>query len=120
MRDLAAEQGISYSLFRHTFKQHSGLSPKAYLIELRIERARSLLTGTSLSVKEVADQLSFETPYYFMRLFKNKTGMTPTQWRTYSRGRRRIRAEEAPEALRPNRNRWRSTMRKDDARHIGR
>ena len=86
MRDLAAEQGVSYSLFRHTFKQHSGLSPKAYLIELRIERARSLLTGTSLSVKEVADQLSFETPYYFMRLFKNKTGMTPTQWRAYSRG----------------------------------
>jgi hypothetical protein len=37
MEDLAREQGISYSLFRHTFKQHSGLSPKAYLIELRID-----------------------------------------------------------------------------------
>jgi AraC-like DNA-binding protein len=39
-----------------------------------------------MSVKEVADQLAFETPYYFMRLFKKKTGMTPTKWRTYSRG----------------------------------
>ncbi len=86
MEDLAHELGTSYSRFRHMFKQHTGLSPKAYMVELRIDKARNLLTSTSLSVKEVAYQLSFDTPYYFMRLFKNKTGMTPTQWRTFSRG----------------------------------
>ena len=86
MEDLAHELGISYSRFRHMFKQHTGLSPKAYMVALRIDKARNLLTSTPLSVKEVAYQLSFDTPYYFMRHFKNKTGMTPTQWRTFSRG----------------------------------
>jgi AraC-like DNA-binding protein len=86
MEALALELGISYSVFRHMFKQHTGLSPKAYMVGLRIDKARNLLTSTSLSVKEIAYQLSFDTPYYFMRLFKNKTGMTPTQWRTFSRG----------------------------------
>ena len=82
---LAAELHTGYSSFRHKFKRHIGLSPKQYHLELRINKAKRLLTNTTLTVNQISDAMSFRTPYYFMRLFKNRVEMTPTQWRTYSR-----------------------------------
>ena len=52
MKSLAQELGVSYSWFRSTFTAHTGLSPHQYLLELRIVRARSLLTEAEFSVKE--------------------------------------------------------------------
>lgn len=46
-----------------------------------IERAKSLLLATSLSIGEIAFRLGFEYPQYFNRLFKNKTGQTPLEYR---------------------------------------
>jgi AraC-like DNA-binding protein len=83
---LAAELHTGYSSFRHKFKRHVGLSPKQYHLQLRISKAKSLLTNTTLTVNEIAYTLSFSTPYYFMKLFKKRVKMSPTQWRRYSRG----------------------------------
>jgi AraC-like DNA-binding protein len=83
---LATDLNIGYSAFRHKFKQHIGLSPKQYHLELRISKAKSLLTNTTLTVNEIAGALNFGSPYYFMKLFKKRAEMSPTQWRTYSRG----------------------------------
>jgi AraC-like DNA-binding protein len=83
---LARDLGTGYSSFRHEFKRYVGLSPKQYHLQLRISKAKNLLTNTALAVKQVASLLNFESPYYFMKLFKRKTGMSPTQWRQYSRG----------------------------------
>jgi AraC-like DNA-binding protein len=81
---LARELKVSYSSFRHTFQQHTGSGPHQYLLELRLVRARNLLTQTALSVKEIAQQAGFDDEHYFCRFFKMKTGMTPGQWRTRS------------------------------------
>jgi AraC-like DNA-binding protein len=78
---LARELNVSYSSFRHTFQQHTGSSPHQYLLELRLVRARNLLTQTTLSVKEIAQQAGFDDEHYFCRFFKMKTGSTPGQWR---------------------------------------
>jgi AraC-like DNA-binding protein len=75
---------MSYSSFRHTFRQHTGSSPHQYLLELRLVRARNLLTQTAQSVKEIAEQVGFEDEHYFCRFFKVKEGMTPGQWRSRS------------------------------------
>jgi AraC-like DNA-binding protein len=83
---LAKKVDVGYSSFRHEFKRHIGLSPKQYHLQLRITRAKSLLTNTTLTIKQVADVLNFETSYYFMRLFKKRVEMSPSQWRRYSRG----------------------------------
>ena len=48
----------------------------------QIERAKNLLLGTDDSVATIAYSLGFDYPQYFSRLFKNKVGMTPTQFRT--------------------------------------
>ncbi len=84
---LARELNVSYSSFRHLFQQHTGSSPHQYLLELRLVRARNLLTETSLSVKEISQQTGFEDEHYFCRFFKMKTGLTPGLWRSRSMGR---------------------------------
>ncbi|HEV2319342.1 MAG TPA: AraC family transcriptional regulator [Verrucomicrobiae bacterium] len=85
MKRLAQELGVSYSGFRHTFTEHTGLSPHQYLLELRLVRARSLLSETELPVKEIALQTGFEDELYFSRLFRQKLNLTPSQWRKRSR-----------------------------------
>lgn len=86
MKLLARELGVSYSWFRHTFTGHTGLSPHQYLLELRLVRARNLLTETDLSIKEIAMQTGFEDEFYFSRLFRQKLNASPTQWRSRTRG----------------------------------
>jgi len=81
---LARELNVSYSSFRHIFQQHTGSSPHHYLLELRLVRARNLLTQNTQSVKEIAQLAGFEDEHYFCRFFKMKTGLTPGQWRSRS------------------------------------
>ena len=89
MRRLAASFHLSYDRFRHIFRQHVGQPPQRYLRQLRIRRAKELLSGTELSVKEIGAVLQFDDSYHFSRVFKETTGMAPSQWRGKShRGRR--------------------------------
>lgn len=81
MENLAKSLHLSYAHFRRIFKQHTGLSPYQYHLQLRINRAREMLHGTTLTVKQVAGQLNFESAYHFSKIFKRKTGMSPTRWR---------------------------------------
>ncbi|VGO13583.1 HTH-type transcriptional activator RhaR [Pontiella desulfatans] len=80
--ELAGELGISYSAFRHRFKQITGLPPGQYQIQIRLNKARRLLRNSPLSVADIAAQLGFESIYYFSRLFKKKTGISPLHYRT--------------------------------------
>ena len=85
MKRLAASFHLSYDRFRHIFRQHVGQPPHRYLRQLRINRAKELLSGTELSVKEIAALLRFEDNYHFSRIFKEKIGMSPSRWRGNSR-----------------------------------
>jgi AraC-like DNA-binding protein len=81
IRALARELNVSYTWFRRMFTQHTGLSPHQYWLQIKISRARTLLTDTDLTVKEIAYQSGFASEHYFCRLFKAKTGITPVRWR---------------------------------------
>jgi AraC-like DNA-binding protein len=78
---LARNLGVSYTWFRRMFAHHTGLSPHQYRLQLKMGRARALLSETSLTVKEVAFRSGFESEQYFSRLFKRKTGAAPGEWR---------------------------------------
>lgn len=82
---LARESGLSYSWFRSTFVLHTGRTPHQYLLELRLARARNLLTETDLSVKEIAAATGFQDEHYFSRVFRHRMRCTPTLWRERSR-----------------------------------
>ena len=78
---LAEELGVSYSNFRKLFKEYTGLSPALYQQDLRLQRAKELLSTTDLSIKEIAYTLNFDTPDYFSSKFRAKTGMKPSEFR---------------------------------------
>jgi AraC-like DNA-binding protein len=78
---LAAHFQLSEKHFRRVFKDHTGLSPYQYYLQIRVHRAKEMLLGTTLSIKEIAAALHFETPFHFSSVFKKKTGMSPSQWR---------------------------------------
>ena len=79
IQQIAEELGVSYSNFRKLFKEYTGLSPATYQQELRLRRAKELLTTTDLSVKEIAYRLNFESPDYFSAKFKAKMGCKPSE-----------------------------------------
>lgn len=78
---IAKHLNISYSTFRHIFKQYTGIAPSQYYLNLKIQRAKDMLRSTDVSIKEISYILHFDTPEYFTKLFKLKTGLAPSQFR---------------------------------------
>lgn len=81
IQQVAEDLGVSYSNFRKLFKEYTGLSPSTYQQDLRLQRAKELLTTTDLSIKEIAYRLNFESPDYFSAKFRSKTGHRPSEYR---------------------------------------
>ena len=81
IQQVADDLGMSYSNFRKLFKEYTGLSPATYQQDLRLQRAKELLTTTNMSIKEIAYQLNFDSPDYFSAKFKIKTGRKPSDLR---------------------------------------
>lgn len=76
--ELARSAGVSEVLFRKVFRAQMGKSPKAYMQDLRLVRARALLqTDPHLTVKEVADRTGFSDPHVLHAAFKKAFGSTP-------------------------------------------
>jgi len=81
IQQVAQNLGVSYSNFRKLFKEYTGISPATYQQDLRLQRAKELLSTTDMSVKEIAYRLNFESPDYFSAKFKAKTGRRPSELR---------------------------------------
>jgi AraC-like DNA-binding protein len=80
MDDLTKILGVSYPTLLDQFREKMKLTPYRYFLQLKINKAKELLREGSLSIKEISYRLSFNSPYYFSRLFKRKTGASPSQW----------------------------------------
>lgn len=81
MENLARQLPMGYSSFRKAFKKVTGESPNQYHLNLRLERAKQLLTKTALNISEIADQTGFESVYHFSKIFKKKNGVPPNAFR---------------------------------------
>jgi len=81
IQQVADEMGVSYSNFRKLFKEYTGLSPATYQQDLRLQRAKELLSTTDMSIKEIAYRLNFDSPDYFSAKFKIKMGRKPSEMR---------------------------------------
>lgn len=78
---LAEACNMSSACFRRLFKEYSGKSPVEYRTELKINSAKNLLMNSKITLSAVSDALGFENVSYFCRVFKNKTGMTPNEYK---------------------------------------
>jgi len=71
---------MSETYFRRQFHKIKGVSPKKYLLELRLQLAKELLYSGYYSVSEVADRCGFSNVYYFSAFFKRSTGKAPRDY----------------------------------------
>lgn len=78
---LTQKYHISCSHLRKVFKQYTGKSPHQYYLDMKIIRAKELILNTSMSLKEIAITLGFDSIHYFSRLFKKKVGQSPSDFR---------------------------------------
>lgn len=72
---------ITPNYLNRVTKEFLGSTAKAYILNKVIQEAKSLLKYSNLSVTQISDELQFEAPSYFVRLFRKYTGMTPKQFR---------------------------------------
>lgn len=78
---LAAEHNVSQrTLIRH-FNNALGMPPNTYLQSVRIERARKMLEESDFNIETIMNNIGYEDSSSFRRLFKKKTGVTPTEYR---------------------------------------
>lgn len=78
---VAAEVGISPRQLERLFRLHLDATPKRYYLEMRLERARSLLLQTELSVTEIALAAGFQSTGHFSRVYHDAYGITPREQR---------------------------------------
>jgi len=88
--ELSKDIKLSVSQATKIFSKSYGMSPYHYLIKRKIDMAKILLADTNLKIKEIASRLAFEDAYYFSRLFKQKTDMSPREYRNIYGSKTRI------------------------------
>jgi AraC family transcriptional regulator len=81
LAELAQAAGMSTFHFAREFKRTTGTTPHQYLINFRVERAKSLLTESEIPLIEVSSRSGFSHQSHFTRLFRKFTGMTPQSYR---------------------------------------
>ena len=79
--DIAAFIGIDRHYLSNIFTREIGISPQHYLIRTRMDHARAMLQDQSLSITEVALSVGYRDSLQFSKLFRQYTGMSPTECR---------------------------------------
>lgn len=77
---LARQIGISEVYLRKLFLAHYNITPKQYILDIRIQKAKQMLINTPFTVTAISEECGFSSLYHFCRAFKKKTGMAPTEY----------------------------------------
>ena len=80
VEDVAKAVGCSASHLRQVFKKNYGLPPVKYLNEVRVRRAKEMLASGLFTQEEISDACGFRNVYYFGRVFKEITGVSPGRY----------------------------------------
>ena len=80
LKGISNELNYSVSHICTCFKKATGISVMNYFTLLRIERAKKLITDGKKTIKEISEELNFDTLQYFSYQFKKHTGYSPSQY----------------------------------------
>jgi two-component system response regulator YesN len=80
LNEVAAIYGISPNYLSALFKKYNSCGYSEYITEQKIAKAKRMLTEDNLKVYEVADALGFESAFYFSKVFKKVTGISPSEY----------------------------------------
>jgi AraC-like DNA-binding protein len=78
---IADELGVHRSTLSRRFRAETGTTVIEYLVSMRVQNAMNLLQNTSLPIADVADRCGFTDNAYFCRVFKQRLGATPRDFR---------------------------------------
>lgn len=73
--------GMSISGFKSSFSKIVHVTPLTYLTSIRLERAKILLKEKDLSISQIANQVGYQDPLYFSRIFKKHIGVSPKDFK---------------------------------------
>ena len=77
---IAESAGISEVYLRRVFNSVFGITPARYITNIRIDKAKDLLNGGAESISKIAEAVGYKDVYYFSKVFKRVTGMTPSAY----------------------------------------
>ena len=83
---LAEQFHLNPQYISQLFKSEIGVGFLTYLTNIRMEKAKELLSGSGLSMKEICAQVGYADPNYFSRTFKKNVGLTPTEYKESQNG----------------------------------
>jgi AraC-like DNA-binding protein len=101
LSELANVAGLSRMHFAAQFRAATGYRPREYLLNHRIEHAKTLLATTERPLAEIALAVGFSTQAHFSTVFKRISGESPARWRLASKG-ERCEVEATPPRRRPS------------------
>ena len=81
LKDVAARVHLNPSYFSVLFKEQVNLNFSEYVTRRRIQRAKELVISTTLPINEIAEEVGYKTAKYFIKIFKEIEGMTPSAYR---------------------------------------
>ncbi len=81
VKTIADNIGFNACYMSTVFKQYTGITLIQYINQVRIEAAKDLLLNSASPLRAIAAQVGFEDEKYFMKLFRSKINLTPTQYR---------------------------------------
>lgn len=79
--EISAFIGISRKYLYALFKKECGKSPKDYIVDYRIKKACELLKRNDLTISNIAFSVGYRDPLTFSKIFKQKTGLSPTDYK---------------------------------------
>lgn len=85
LREMARLCHMSENYFSRMFGRVTGTTFPRYINGLRIARAKELLLSGTLKINAIAYEVGYDDPAYFVRKFKQFTGMSPTEWQRFKR-----------------------------------
>ena len=113
LKELAASVFLSEYYFAHLFKEITGLSPHAYLANVRLERARALLIETDTPITDIAAEVGYRSPSHFAHAFREVVGTSPRAFRGAAK--RAVKGSSLPQTAprgESNRSRSAASLRK--------
>lgn len=78
---LSDQLGVGYEVFRKRFRERLGVAPGVYRQRARMDQARTLLSGTRLTIQEIARELGYVDGFAFSKEFKRNAGISPSVYR---------------------------------------
>ena len=88
LADVAKYIFLSQSYFAHAFKEEFNISPKSYLLKVRVEKSKELLERSDMKVSDIALSVGFSSQQRYNDIFKKYVGMTPLKYRKDAKAKR--------------------------------